>query len=245
MGKPKIDILHEDEAVVLVNKPPGMLTIPDRYDPSLPNLLHWLKSRWDSIYVVHRLDKDTSGILCFARTEAAHKHLSLQFQQRTVDKHYLALVDGIPQPATGTIDLPIAKSKTSGAKMVVGQNGKPALTLYETVEVFGQHALLALNIKTGRTHQVRVHMEAIGHPLVVDPMYGRRGAIYLSEIKGRRFKRSKGEEERPLVSRVTLHSHRLVFDHPSTEERISFEAEPPKDFRALVRQLGKWMRTGG
>jgi RluA family pseudouridine synthase len=243
MHKTQSSILYEDEALVLVNKAPGELTIPDRHHPEYFNLQHWLQERYGRIWVVHRLDRDTSGILCFARTAEAHRHLSRQFEERTVNKTYLALVDGIPYPQEGSIDRPIGPHPSQAGKMTVVRKGKNALTEYRCVEIFRQFSLLELQLHTGRTHQVRVHLAYLGHPLIVDPLYGKRDAFYLSEVKGRHYRLGKNEEERPLLTRHPLHAFRLGFVHPLSSEERRFEAPPAKDFTALLRQLRKWGRN--
>ena len=241
MAKKKaLDILHDDPHFLIVNKAPGMLSIPDRFVAEIPNLLTLLNKRFEKVFVVHRLDKETSGIICYAKTEEAHKKLNKQFLDRTVDKHYLAIVEGTPYPASGEIDLPIIESSSTRGKMIVKKTGKESLTLYKTIEFFKHYSLVDANIKTGRMHQVRVHLNAIGHPLAIDPLYGRQSEIFLSKIKKKKFNLQKNTEEQPLLSRTTLHAHSLAFDHPVTGERLKFEAEPPKDFRAFLNQLRKW-----
>ena len=240
MPKIKTEIIFEDESIIVVNKPSGVLTIPDRFVAERPNLVKLLGRDREDLYVVHRLDRETSGIICFAKTDTAHKHLSKQFQERTVDKYYLALVEGTPYQSEGTIDKPISESMTTRGKMVIHERGKASLTLYKVVESFKHYSLVSANIKTGRTHQVRIHLASIGHPLAVDSLYGRKEQFFLSELKLKKYKNGKYQEEKPLVSRTTLHAHQLSFDHPVSGERLSFEAEPPKDLRALLNQLRKW-----
>ncbi|MBK7869175.1 MAG: RluA family pseudouridine synthase [Saprospiraceae bacterium] len=239
--KSTIEIIFEDEALLIVNKPPDLLTIPDRFDASKPNLYHWLSDLYEEkIFIVHRIDRETSGIICFAKTEEAHKHLSQQFEGRTVDKMYLALVEGKPNPPEGTIDKPLGPHPTQAGKMTVIRTGKSAITDYKIIENFKAFSLVEVRIKTGRTHQIRVHFKFIGHPLAVDPLYGKREAFHLSEIKHRRYQLGKDQEERPLLSRTTLHASQLTLDHPLTGERVTFAAPLPKDFQAVVNQLRKW-----
>ncbi len=239
--KTKIDLLYEDEAFIVVNKPPNLLTIPDRFDATKPNLYHWLSAQYaKKIFIVHRIDQETSGAICFARTEAAHRHLSQQFEKRTVEKVYLALVEGQPNPPTGEIDKPIGLHPTQPGTMTVIRTGKPARTDYRTMEVFKAFSLMEADIKTGRTHQIRVHFKFIGHPLMIDALYGKRAAFYLSEVKGRSYNPNKHQEERPLMSRTTLHAGKLVLDHPITGKRLAFEAPLHKDFAAVLQQLRKW-----
>jgi len=238
--KQKATIIHEDEAMVIVNKPPFFLTIPDRYAPEKPNLYHFLQKKYGQIFVVHRLDKETSGILVFAKTEEAHKGLSQQFSKRTADKYYYTLVEGRMHLEEGVIDKAIAPSPTQQGRMIVHTSGKASLTHYKVIEYFENFTLVEANIKTGRTHQIRVHFEAMGYPLAVDPIYSRRQAFFLSEIKKRRYKSNKNEEERPLISRSILHAQRLSIDHPTRQERMEFTADLPKDFSAVIKQLRKW-----
>lgn len=243
MKTPALEILHADEDLVVVNKPAGMLSIPDRFILDKPNLVQALQAQYGEIWVVHRLDRETSGIICFARNEAAHRHLNAQFQARTVDKIYAVLVDGRPLPPQGRIEKPIAPHPTLPGKMVVSPQGKYALTLYEVVDTFKAFSLVHANIRTGRTHQIRVHFTAIGHPLAVDPLYGKRRAFLLSELKRQNFNLSKlAEAERPLMERLTLHAARLALDHPRSGEKLQWDCSPPKDFRALLHQLEKWGR---
>ncbi len=240
MGKVKPDILHQDEHIVMVNKTPGLLSIPDRHDPTLPSLLGLLNQQFGKVYTVHRLDRETSGLLVFALQEEAHRELSRQFQQRTVEKRYLALLDGVVYHDTGTLDRPLAEHPTKPGRMIVAKKGKAAVSHYKVIERFKQFTLVEFHIETGRMHQIRVHAEALGHPLAIDEMYGRREAFFLSEVKQRGFQLGKDEEERPLMQRLTLHALRLTIDHPATGERTTFEAPLPKDFRAVLQQLRKW-----
>ncbi len=240
MAKNRIEILYEDEDLLVVNKPPLVLTLPDRYAPEKFNLLHYLNDRFGKVFVVHRLDKETSGVLCFARTPDAHRHLSLQFEHRRVRKVYHTVVEGVLPEAEGVIDKPIAEQAGGRARMVISARGKPSVTAYRVLEQFRHFALVEARIETGRTHQIRVHFQSQGFPLAVDALYGRRTAIYAREIKTRNFKPSGREEHRPLMERSALHAFRLELQHPRTGEEFSFEAPWPKDFKALVQQLRKW-----
>ena len=240
MPKLKPEILFEDEQLIVANKPPGLLSIPDRFALEKPNLLALLTNEYGKVWTVHRIDRETSGLICFARNEEAHRHLSQQFEQRTVEKTYLALLDGGATPEAGTIDRPIAESHTQPGKMVVAKKGKNAVTHYQVVERFRLFTLVEARIETGRTHQIRVHFESIGHPLAVDSLYGRREALLLSEIKQKGYHLGRGQEERPLMSRMPLHAWKLALDHPHAGERMEFEAPLPKDFAAVLKQLRKW-----
>ena len=233
-------LLYEDEHILVVNKPPGLLTIPDRTGGK-ESLLGLLERRFGKVFVVHRLDRETSGVLCFARSVEAHRNLSMQFERHTSDKFYLALVDGVLHHEEGEIDKPVGEHPTIPGKMTVTHSGKPSLTFYRVAERFRRFTLAEVLIKTGRTHQIRVHFQSIGYPLAVDALYGRRPALYLSEIKGKAHKSGKySEEERPLMDRTSLHAARLRIDHPVTGERMEFKADLPKDFAAVLNQLRKW-----
>lgn len=237
---PHYDALFEDEHILVVNKPAGLLTIPDRFG-NKDSLQAALERHYGKVFVVHRLDRETSGVLCFARSEAAHRHLSMQFEQHTVDKYYHVLLDGVLHHEEGEIDKPIGEHPTIAGKMAIVPRGKPSLTFYRLLERFQRFTLVEALLKTGRTHQIRIHFQSIGYPLAIDPLYGRRSALYLSEIKGKSYKSGKySEEERPLMDRTSLHASRLRIDHPETGERMEFTAELPKDFQAILNQLRKW-----
>ena len=236
----KYELLHEDEHLLVVNKPAGLLTIPDRAG-NKDSLLGALEKRYGKVFVVHRLDRETSGILCFARTAEAHRNLSMQFEHHTADKFYYALIDGELHHDEGEIDKPIGEHPVVPGKMAIVKNGKASLTFYRVTERFPHFTLVEVLIKTGRTHQIRVHFQSIGYSLAVDALYGRRPAFYLSEIKGKTYKSGKhSAEERPLMERTSLHAARLRLDHPATGERVEFRTELPKDFAAVLNQLRKW-----
>lgn len=238
--KEKIAILHQDEDLVILNKPPHILTIPDRYAPERLNLVSFLEKKFGKIFIVHRLDKDTSGVICFARHEQAHKELSQQFQNRSTEKIYHAIVLGSPSEESGEIDLALAQHPAKPTKMILSRKGKASLTQYKVLEDFGDYSLIEANIKTGRMHQIRIHFQSIGHSLAIDPTYGGKEAFFVSELKGRKYRLTKDTIERPLANRLTLHAHQLSIDHPSSKARMTFTAAYPKDFRAVLAQLRKW-----
>lgn len=239
MGKAKYDILLEDEDLLIVNKSSGLLSIPDRYRTDLPNLYHLLQQYCGEVYTVHRLDKGTSGVICFAKNRAAHRALSQQFEARTPTKRYQAIVQGVPFEPVGRIDAGLSPKKEGGMRIDL-KRGKPSVTIYETLESFDGYALLEAYIETGRTHQIRVHFKHLGHPLVVDPLYANKETLYLSEIKRKRFNLKKDTEERPLLQRVPLHSYSLELTHPMTQQPIQVSCPLPKDLQATLNQLRKW-----
>ncbi|MDF1699341.1 MAG: RluA family pseudouridine synthase [Saprospiraceae bacterium] len=238
----KPEIVFEDDYFVAINKPAGMLTIPDRFRKDIPNLFAILSKNRPELYTVHRLDKFTSGGILFAKSKEVHKALSEAFMERTPEKYYLAIVDGVPRESTGTINQPLTESMTTRGKMLVHPRGKESQTSYEVVQSFVKFSHLRVKIHTGRLHQIRVHLAHIGHPLMVDSLYGNREEFFLSEIKGRKYHLKQGEEERPLLTRQPLHSHKLIIPHPHSGEQMTFEFEPPKDIRATLKQFEKILK---
>ncbi|HUB59132.1 MAG TPA: RluA family pseudouridine synthase [Puia sp.] len=231
-------ILLESDDFIALDKPAGLLSIPDREnkEPSLKNIL---RDRFGSIFTVHRLDRETSGIIIFAKNETAHRYLSKNFEERSVEKIYQGIVLGTPPQQKGTIDLPVMEHPARPGLMVINRRGKTSLTDYEILETIGPYSLVQFRIHTGRTHQIRIHMHALGHPIACDDLYGDGKPIFLSALK-RNFKLSRSEEtERPLLARLALHSQRLRFTDPRGETH-TIEAPLPKDLRALLQQLRKW-----
>lgn len=240
--KLKPEIVFEDDYIVAINKAAGMLTIPDRFRSDIPNLYAQLSKTRPELYTVHRLDKYTSGGIIFAKSKEIHRTLSEAFMDRIPEKYYLAIVDGVPRVKTGEINQPLSESMTTRGKMLVHPRGKESKTSYEVVESFIKFSHLKVKIHTGRLHQIRVHLAHIGHPLMVDSLYGNREEFYLSEIKGRKYHMKKGEEERPLITRQPLHSHKLILPHPHSGEQMTLEFEPPKDIRAALKQFKKILK---
>lgn len=235
-----IDLVFEDQDLLIINKPAQFLTIPDRHDPDKPNLYHVLQDLYGQVFVVHRLDFETSGIICFAKNEQAHRHLSQQFSKHSVIKTYRAFITGLPVQPEGDIRLPIGEDPHRRGSMRVDYRfGKPAHSRYRIVEEFRHYSLVEVDIFTGRTHQIRVHLQAIGHPLLVDPLYGKQSAFYVSSIKPK-YKTKKFEEEAPLLARTTLHAHSLTLLHPSRECEMSYSVPFPKDLNALHNVLRKY-----
>ena len=230
-------IIYEDENLIALNKPSGLLSIPDREGKDI-SLKKLLIEKYGNIFTVHRLDKDTSGLIVFAKNEVAHKHLSQQFEERRTEKIYLGLVLGSLAEKKGTIDAPIAEHPGKKGLMTVFRKGKESITDYEVLEDFKIFSWIQFQIHTGRTHQIRVHAKHIGHPVVCDELYGDGKPILLSSLK-HKFKLSKNElEERPILNRLALHALSLQFV-TTKEEILKLEAPLPKDLRALLQQLRK------
>lgn len=222
-----LDIIYEDDDVVVLNKARGMVVhpAPGNYTGTLVNALLYHCSNLSGINsairpgIVHRLDKDTSGIMIVAKNDAAHISLSQQIQSKTAVRTYLAVVRGNIKTDSGTIETQIARDKTDRKKMaVVKEGGRDAITDYEVLERFGKYTLVRCKLRTGRTHQIRVHMEYLGYPLVGDPKYSPMKTPF--GIKGQ-----------------ALHSHTLEFTHPRTGESMKFEAPLPEDMHKIITRL--------
>jgi 23S rRNA pseudouridine1911/1915/1917 synthase len=236
MHKP--ETIFENEDFIAINKPAGLLSIPDREGKD-PSLKGWLKEKYGVIFTVHRLDRETSGMIVFAKNEASHKYLSRIFEERAVEKIYQGIVQGNLAVPKGSIEMPIMEHPARQGVMVTNKKGKASLTDYEVLEDLGLYSLVQFRIHTGRTHQIRVHMQHLGHPIVCDELYGDARPVFISSFK-KNFKLSRSEEEeRPILSRLALHSQLLHFKDEKGEFH-TFEAPLPKDMKALLQQLKKW-----
>lgn len=238
----KIEIIFQDDDLIIINKPAGTLVIPERFQPDDTSLNKVLEALLQHrVWVVHRLDRDTSGVVCFAKNEKTHKYLSALFQEREVSKTYLALAVGRPSIEEGSINKPIMEHPVVKGKMVTNAKGKPSLTDYKVVQQWALYSLIELQLHTGRTHQIRVHLQALGNPVVCDDVYGDGKPFLLSNIK-KKFKLSKQEEEeRPLLSRLALHAYQLQFKKEDGTQ-INAVAPLPKDMAACINQLNKWSK---
>ena len=231
-------IIFENDDFVAVNKSAGMLTIPDRHDETQLSLYKILVQQYGKIFIVHRLDRDTSGLVLFAKNEVSHKYFSQLFERRNIEKIYLGIIRGSLPAKKGFVDEAIAEHPLHQGVMTVSKKGKPSLTDYEVMEDYGIFSLVQFNIQSGRTHQIRVHMKFAGHPIACDTVYGQGKSIPLSSFK-RKYKLSlHDEEERPLINRMALHSHRLIFMDAHAKKH-TLEAPLPKDMKALLQQLKK------
>jgi 23S rRNA pseudouridine1911/1915/1917 synthase len=242
---PRLDILLDTPDVVAINKPAGLATIPGRGETTsaLQESARQLGlpssgTTDPRLRVVHRLDKDTSGVLLFAKNSPAQRHISHQFQNNRVEKEYLALVAGPPAENEGEIDAPMAPHPANPRKMTVFKHGRAARTLWRVEKRFRSFALLRVFPKTGKTHQIRVHLKHAGMPLAVDPLYNPQAPpMLLSNIK-RDYRPTRGHEERPLIGRLTLHAEKLRF-FDLGGMLVEIIAPLPKDFRATLNQLSK------
>lgn len=234
----KPEIVFENDAFVVINKPAGLLSIPDRLGKDI-SLKVILREQYEQVFTVHRLDRDTSGLIVFAKDEATHKLLSQQFEERSTNKIYAGFVMGNLPTSSGEVDAPIAEHPGKKGTMMVHKKGKPSFTAYKVLEDFGAYSWVEFTILTGRTHQIRVHMQSLGHPIACDPVYGDGKPIYISSLK-KNYKLSRAaDEETPMLNRLALHAWKLSFTGADGEQH-SFEAPLPKDLRALLQQLKKW-----
>lgn len=233
------DILFENDDYIILNKASGLLSIPDHYgNPN--NLSGLLKKKYGEIFIVHRIDKDTSGCIVFAKNSVAHKHASIAFENHEVHKEYLAIAHGVSREVQGTIEEKLMPHPSKQHQVVVNNRyGKEAITQYKVEEQFKNYSLFSCNIQTGRMHQIRVHLQHIGHPILCDPFYSSSGEFFISSIK-RKYNLAKDDEnEQPLLRRLALHAFRLSFTDEKGN-RIKAEAPLFKDMRATLQQLRKW-----
>jgi 23S rRNA pseudouridine1911/1915/1917 synthase len=232
-----LEIVFEDEHLLVVDKPAGLVVHPaaGNLDGTLVNaLLYHCRGSLSGIGgvarpgIVHRIDKDTSGLLVVAKTDVAHEGLAKQFAAHSFERRYLAIVNGIPKAAQGNVDAPLARSATNRKKIAIveGKRGKRAVTHWRRLGVLADAALVECRLETGRTHQVRVHMASIGHPLLGDPVYGRSGKTHGKLLSKLGFQRQ------------ALHAAGLGFTHPVTKNRLSFSSPMPPDMQELFNALG-------
>jgi 23S rRNA pseudouridine1911/1915/1917 synthase len=238
-----LDIVYEDKYLLVVNKPAGMVTHPayKNYSGTLVNaLLHHSRSLSQPHPlrpgIVHRLDKDTSGLLVVAKDETTHQKLSRQFANKTTEREYRAIVWGVFKSPGGIIEASLGRSKSDRKKVAVVKEGKYAVTEYEVMEQFTYLALLRLRLRTGRTHQIRVHLAHIHHPVFGDETYGGR-KIAAGGIDGKKKAEAANLLER--ISRQALHAKKLGFVHPATKEFMRFDSELPDDMKWVLEFLEK------
>lgn len=231
-----LDIVFEDEHLIVIDKPAGLVVHPaaGNYDGTLVNaLLHHCAGSLSGIGgverpgIVHRIDKDTSGLIVAAKTDPAHVGLAAQFARHSIDRRYRAIVSGMMTEPSGTIDAPLARSSVNRQKIAIQQEGrgKRAVTHYRLIDPLREAALVECRLETGRTHQVRVHMASIGHPLIGDPVYGRTRKAHRALLDELDFRRQ------------ALHAAHLGFIHPITSTSLAFESKIPSDMQRLFSKL--------
>jgi len=237
--KKKATVLFQNESLLAVDKPAGVLSVPDRFNAQRPNLATDLLPDFPTARPLHRLDTETSGVLLFCLMPEAFGWYSDQFENKTVVKKYLAIAEGRCMEDSGLIDQPLF-TQTDG-KVIIARKGKPSQTEWEVKERFRSHTVFELHPLTGRTHQIRVHLSSIGHPVVGDTVYGSFGPLFFSTLKGKKYKLSAElEEERPLMSRTALHAISLRILEYNTDTLIHLDSELPKDMRVSLVQLRQW-----
>jgi 23S rRNA pseudouridine1911/1915/1917 synthase len=250
-----LSILHEDDAVIVVDKPPGMVVHPAKghwagtLASALAHHFGTLSTRGGPTRpgIVHRLDRDTSGVIAVAKNDQAHDALAAQFKSRDVEKQYLAIVAGMPRMDRDVIDEPIGDHPTHREKKAIHRedpNARPAVTEYEVLERFAGYAFVLARPQTGRTHQIRLHLTHIGCPVLCDRLYGGRARITELELIPRdRMPHDAASNDalsQLILERQALHAHRLAFNHPTTGERMHFEAPLPADMDRTLAALRRW-----
>jgi len=214
-----MDIIHLDDHIIVLNKPAGLSVLPEGWEPDAPYLRQMLEDEYKQLWVVHRLDKVTSGVMVFARTAEAHRELNRQFERHEVEKVYQAIVEGVPpwdeRTARHMLQTNVGRKHRT---VVVNKRGKNSETHFKVLNRGQAGALVEAHPKTGRTHQIRVHLSALGFPILGDTLYG------ASEID--------------LIARPALHAGSLSFAHPGSGEQVRFQVNPPNDFLQTLKQLG-------
>ena len=213
-----MEIIHQDKHIIVLNKPAGLSVLPEGWEPDAPYLRQMLEEKYGSIFVVHRLDKVTSGVIVFALTAEAHRVLNRQFEMHEVEKVYQAIVEGVPHwdvhTARHMLQTNVGRKHRT---VVVRKRGKNSETEFKVLKRGQTEALIEAHPKTGRTHQIRVHLSALGFPILGDTLYG--------------------ASETDLIARPALHSYSIAFIHPDSGEHINFHANPPNDFLQTLKRL--------
>jgi 23S rRNA pseudouridine955/2504/2580 synthase/23S rRNA pseudouridine1911/1915/1917 synthase len=234
-----IEVIYQDDDIIVVNKPSGIMVMPDQHTNEGKTLIGMLKEQLNrKIWVVHKIDKDTSGVLIFAKNAESHRNINMQFENFQVYKKYIALLSGVLKENEGTINKPIL---ISGRDVSIDIIGKESMTKFKVLKRFKNYTLVEAIPLTYRRHQVRIHFWSLGYPLAIDAEYGVSDPIMLSRLK-RNYKVKKNKAEKPLISRLTLHARSLTLTLPSNGIGKTFEAPLPKDFELMFKQLKKYMR---
>lgn len=232
-------VLYNDDDILVLNKRSGLLIAADRYDESAQRLDLIAEKEFGKLFAVHRLDKDTSGAIIYAKNAESHRFLSKQFEERNVEKIYHCLVNGHPLWETLHVDAKLLPDGDARHRTIPNQRfGKPAITDFKMLGACGPYSWIEARPHTGRTHQIRVHLSKNGFCIVCDPLYsGNQKPVRLSDFK--RNWHGNTEEEKPLLERLALHAYKLTITHPKTGEQMSFTAPYPKDMDATRKQLAK------
>jgi len=237
----QFEIILEDENYIFINKNSGILTIPDRYNNNLPNLVSILSYYRQNIFVVHRLDKDTSGVMMFAKNEKSHKLANTSFEDQLVERKYHVLVRGQFPMDEIEIDIPLLMNMADKGRVIPSARGKHSLTKVKILEKFRYATLLECELVTGRQHQIRVHLSTIGYPLLVDNLYSDNREFYLSMIK-RNYNSNEDIEEKPILKRLSMHSFSLKYKDELSGKEIFATANYPKDLETALKLLRKYSK---
>ncbi|AQT67172.1 Ribosomal large subunit pseudouridine synthase D [Anaerohalosphaera lusitana] len=238
-----INVIYEDDEMIVVNKQAGLIVHPARGYKSgtlVNGLVYYFQNQLSSVDedyrpgIVHRLDRNTTGVMVVAKNDTAHWKLSRQFQERTTKKFYITVVHGSPELDADMINAPIGVHPHVREKMAVRPGGKEAISFYEVLERFRGYSLLKMGLKTGRTHQLRVHLAYLKHPIVADDMYGGK-VVYPWQLEDR-----EAAPEEPVMGRVALHAWKLFIKHPVSDEEMEFTADPPEDMQRFLDELRKY-----
>lgn len=234
---PDYTVIYNDDDIVVLNKRSGLLIAADRYDEEAPRLDVLAEKEFGKLYAVHRIDKDTSGCVIYAKNPDVHRNLSMQFENREVLKIYHALVYGHPLWEENHVEKKLLVDGDPRHRTVLNAKyGKIAITDFRNIGSCGPFSWIEARPHTGRTHQIRVHLQSLGISIVCDPLYsGNQHPVLLSEIK--RKWNGNPDEERPLLSRLALHAYKLTVSHPKTGEKMTFTAPYSKDMEATRKQL--------
>jgi len=231
-----IPIIWSDDHIIVIDKPAGLLSIPDGYDLAAPHVKAVLSPHYEPLWIVHRLDRYTSGVMVIARSSSVHRQLNTQFQERQVKKAYIALVEGDPAWESKIIDLPLRENAGRQHRTVVDQNnGKPSVTHLKVLDRFGRYCLIQASPETGRRHQIRAHLSAAGFPIACDSLYGSETEIFPSNIVHNFSGESQSGE--PVLNRPGLHARSIELEHPITHIRSLFEAPYPRDIILILSIL--------
>lgn len=227
-----INILYEDGSLIAVNKPPGMTTIPGNAQERSQSLAGAVeKHTGQKIFVVHRLDRETSGVVVFAKTAEAHRKMNIQFDNKEIGKHYLALVEGACCFEEKEINIPVSKSRSRSRKPALSSKGLEAITRVKVLKRSGGYSLIEVFPVTGKRHQIRLHLKAIGHPLAFDRLYGRKDPVPVEDITG------DPEDSGAELARMPLHAKSIEFMHPATGQKIKIEAGVPEDLKGIFEKF--------
>lgn len=238
--KNKPEVIFQNDTILALLKPPGLLSVPDRYNEEKPSLANLVLNEFPTARPLHRLDFETSGVLLFCIHPDAFGWYSDQFELRLIVKKYIAITEGRCMEPEGHIDAPLLTQNTG--KVILSKRGKESQTSWRRIEGFQNHSFIEASPLTGRTHQIRVHLSSIGHPVVGDVTYGAKGPLYLSALKGKhKYRLSKNEEEeRPLMARVALHAAALRFEDFKSRQQIEVEGVMPKDMEVTLTKLRQY-----